>query len=105
MDRALRERPEAGRRIARMAAAPHRYVAGESSAAVHLIDAGTATPTTTPPHPRDRGVAAAPTLMQNVETLAHRSLIARDGRTWCRSPGAPGGGRPRRRPITGTSAH
>src|SRR4029077_3940738 len=29
MERALRERPEAERRVARMAAAPHRYVAGE----------------------------------------------------------------------------
>src|SRR5467141_3711308 len=33
---ALEERPEAERRIARMAGAPNRYVAGESSAAVHL---------------------------------------------------------------------
>ncbi len=90
MERALAERPDAERRIARMAAAPHRYVAGESSAAVHLIDAGIASPTTTPPHPRERGVAAAPTLMQNVETLAHVALIARYGDAWYRSAGRNG---------------
>jgi len=90
MERALRERPEAERRVARMAAAPHRYVAGESSAAVHLIDGGIATPTTTPPHSRERGVAAAPTLMQNVETLAHIALIARYGDAWYRSMGRRG---------------
>ncbi|HXL78460.1 MAG TPA: hypothetical protein VN985_07400, partial [Candidatus Eisenbacteria bacterium] len=90
MERALDERHEAERRITRMAVAPHRYVAGESSAAVHLIDAGIATPTTTPPHPRERGVATAPTLMQNVETLAHIALIARYGDAWYRSAGRRG---------------
>src|SRR5438309_9882132 len=90
MERALSERPDPDRRIARMVAAPHRYVAGESSAAVHLVDAGIATPTTTPPHPRERGVASAPTLMQNVETLAHVALIARYGDAWHRSAGRNG---------------
>jgi NADH:ubiquinone oxidoreductase subunit F (NADH-binding) len=90
MARALEERPEAERRITRMAGAPNRYVAGESSAAVHLVDAGVATPTTTPPYPRERGVAAAPTLVQNVETLAHIALIARYGDAWYRSTGRRG---------------
>jgi NADH:ubiquinone oxidoreductase subunit F (NADH-binding) len=91
MAQALAERPEAERRISRMAGAPHRYVAGESSAAVHLIDAGVATPTTSPPHPRERGIAGAPTLVQNVETLAHIALIARYGDEWYRSAGRRGG--------------
>jgi NADH:ubiquinone oxidoreductase subunit F (NADH-binding) len=90
MARALAERPEAERRLARMADAPNRYVAGESSAAVHLVDAGVATPTTTPPYPRERGVAAVPTLVQNVETLAHIALIARYGDAWYRSVGRRG---------------
>ncbi|HSS92667.1 MAG TPA: NADH-ubiquinone oxidoreductase-F iron-sulfur binding region domain-containing protein [Candidatus Dormibacteraeota bacterium] len=90
MSRALSERPDAEKRTARMAGAPHRYVAGESSAAVHLVDAGVATPTTTPPHPRERGVAGAPTLVQNVETLAHIALIARYGAEWYRSAGRRG---------------
>ena len=87
---ALAERPKAERRITHMAAAPNRYVAGESSAAVHLIDGGVATPTTTPPYPRERGVAAVPTLVQNVETLAHIALIARYGDVWYRSAGRRG---------------
>ena len=90
MARALAERPEAERRITRMVGAPNRYVAGESSAAVHLVDAGVATPTTTPPHPRERGVGAVPTLVQNVETLAHIALIARYGDAWYRTPGRRG---------------
>jgi NADH:ubiquinone oxidoreductase subunit F (NADH-binding) len=90
MTRAVEERPEAERRITRMVGAPNRYVAGESSAAVHLVDAGVATPTTTPPFPRERGVAAVPTLVQNVETLAHIALIARYGDAWYRSVGRRG---------------
>lgn len=77
MMRALAERPEAEQRITRVAAAPARYVAGESSAVVHLLSEGIATPTTTPPSPHERGLDGASTLVQNVETLAHVALIAR----------------------------
>jgi NADH:ubiquinone oxidoreductase subunit F (NADH-binding) len=91
MARALGERPEAEGRLARIVSAPHRYVAGTSSAAVHLVNAATATPTTTPPHPHERGVAGAPTLVQNVESLAHVALIARYGDAWYRSVGRRGG--------------
>ncbi len=79
MSGALAERSEHERRMMRIVAAPPRYVAGESSATVHLVDAGIATPTTTPPSPRDRGVGGAATLVQNVETLAHVAIIARTG--------------------------
>lgn len=79
MVNALAERPEAERRLTSLEAAPHRYVAGESSAAVHLVNERIATPTTTPPHPHQKGIDAAPTLVQNVETLAHVALIARSG--------------------------
>jgi NADH:ubiquinone oxidoreductase subunit F (NADH-binding) len=90
MARALGDRPEADARLARIVSAPNRYVAGESSAAAHLVNAGIATPTTTPPHPRERGVAGAPTLVQNVESLAHVALIARYGDPWYRSAGRRG---------------
>src|SRR6202171_1177109 len=75
MARALSERPESEGRLARIVSAPNRYVAGTSSAAVHLVNAGIATPTTTPPHPHEREVTGAPTLVQNVETLAYVALL------------------------------
>ena len=79
MARALAERTDEERRLVRTVAAPARYVAGASSASVHLVDAGIATPTTTPPSAHERGVDDAPTLVQNVETLAQVALIARSG--------------------------
>jgi NADH:ubiquinone oxidoreductase subunit F (NADH-binding) len=90
MARALGDRPEADARLARIVSAPNRYVAGESSAAAHFANAGIATPTTTPPHPHERGIAGAPTLVQNVESLAHVALIARYGDAWYRSAGRRG---------------
>jgi NADH:ubiquinone oxidoreductase subunit F (NADH-binding) len=81
MSDAVAERNDQERRLMRIAAAPARYVAGDSSATVHLVDAGIATPTTAPPSPRERGVGGAPTLVQNVETLAHVALIARTGQS------------------------
>ena len=79
MTEAVAERTDHERRLIRIATAPARYVAGDSSATVHLVDAGIATPTTTPPPPRERGVGGAATLVQNVETLAHVALLARAG--------------------------
>jgi NADH:ubiquinone oxidoreductase subunit F (NADH-binding) len=79
MTEAVAQRPDHERRMMRIVAAPARYVAGDSSATVHLVDAGIATPTTTPPPPRERGVGGAATLVQNVETLAEVALVARTG--------------------------
>jgi NADH:ubiquinone oxidoreductase subunit F (NADH-binding) len=84
---ALAERPEEERRSARLITAPARYVSGESSAAVNLANTGISVPTNVPPHPRERGVGGAPTLVQNVESLAHVALIARRGDAWFRSAG------------------
>lgn len=67
--------------------APDRFVAGEESAVVRRIEGG-------PASPRDRtvltttsGVRGRPTLLNNVETLAHIGLIARYGPAWFRSVG------------------
>jgi len=79
MQAALRERPADERRSIRVLAAPARYVAGEESAAVHFVNEGVALPTTVPPRPFERGIAGRPTLVQNVETLAHVALVARRG--------------------------
>jgi NADH:ubiquinone oxidoreductase subunit F (NADH-binding) len=75
----------------RVVQAPVGYVAGEATAAVHYINEADPRPTTTPPRMSVRGVAGRPTLVQNVESLAHVALIARFGEAWYRSSGRSGG--------------
>jgi NADH:ubiquinone oxidoreductase subunit F (NADH-binding) len=77
MAAALSERPAAERAAAEMIGAPARYVSGESSALAHFAEAGIAVPTAVPPRPHQKGVDGAPTLVQNVESLAQVALIAR----------------------------
>ncbi|MBU3750343.1 MAG: NADH-quinone oxidoreductase subunit F [Mycobacterium sp.] len=88
---ALAERRAAGLRTRRVAVveAPDRFVAGEESAVIRRIEGG-------PALPRDRtavsavaGVRGRPTLVNNVETLAHIALISRFGSDWFRSVGDP----------------
>ncbi|MDQ6880350.1 MAG: SLBB domain-containing protein [Candidatus Dormibacteraeota bacterium] len=85
--RALAERPAAEIARASLVPAPPSYVAGEETAAVHFVNSGVATPTAIPPRPFERGVEGRPTLIQNVETLAHVALIARYGDAWFHSLG------------------
>jgi len=89
VSRALDERRAAGLDPNRVTVveAPDRFVAGEESAAIRRIEGG-------PALPRDRtvlatksGVRGRPTLVNNVETLAHMALIARFGSEWFRSVG------------------
>ncbi|SEM04220.1 NADH-ubiquinone oxidoreductase-F iron-sulfur binding region domain-containing protein [Streptacidiphilus jiangxiensis] len=68
---------------------PHHYVSSEESALVHWLNGGDARPTATPPRPFERGVGKRPTLVDNVETLAQLTLIARYGPAWYREAGAP----------------
>jgi NADH:ubiquinone oxidoreductase subunit F (NADH-binding) len=66
---------------------PQRHVASESSALVNYLTTGKALPTVTPPRAAERGVRGRPTLVDNVETLAHIALIARYGDDWFREAG------------------
>ena len=66
---------------------PTRYVVGEETALVNWLNGGDAKPTFTPPRPFERGVDRRPTLVDNVETLAHVALIARFGAQWWRERG------------------
>jgi NADH:ubiquinone oxidoreductase subunit F (NADH-binding) len=66
---------------------PHQYVSSEETSLVHWLNGGDARPTMTPPRPFERGVRKRPTLVDNVETLAHVALIARYGPAWFRQAG------------------
>jgi NADH:ubiquinone oxidoreductase subunit F (NADH-binding) len=86
---AIRERGGQRRRRVRIAAVASRYLAGEETALVHHLNGGPLKPTFTPPRPFERGVGRQPTLVQNVETLAHLALVARHGPSWFREAGRP----------------
>jgi NADH:ubiquinone oxidoreductase subunit F (NADH-binding) len=70
-----------------IAQVPSRYVAGEETALVSWMNGGSAKPTYQLTRPAQRGVEAAPTLVDNVETLANLALIARFGAPAWRSTG------------------
>ena len=84
-----------GRPSLRLVAAPPSYVSGQETAVIAHLNGRPALPTTVPPRPFERGVRGRPTLVCNVETLAHMALIARHGPDWFRALGSasqPGSG-------------
>jgi NADH-quinone oxidoreductase subunit F len=90
MQRALDEVKAAGltfRTDVKIVSAPATYVAGEDSAATEFLQSGTAQPRTKPPYPAVAGLDGRPTVVSNVETLAHLALIGRDGSCVYRSFG------------------
>jgi NADH:ubiquinone oxidoreductase subunit F (NADH-binding) len=91
MDEAAAERARAGLDRVRLEVrtAAEGFVAGQASAVVRWIQRGVPAPVATPPRLAQRGLRGAPTLVQNVETLAHLALIARYGARWFRSAGTP----------------
>jgi NADH:ubiquinone oxidoreductase subunit F (NADH-binding) len=84
--RALTERGDGS--TVELVLTPSRYVVGQETALVRWIDAGDARPTFGG-RPYERGLDGRPTLVDNVETLAHIGLIARFGAEWFRALGPP----------------
>ncbi|MFJ4654530.1 NADH-ubiquinone oxidoreductase-F iron-sulfur binding region domain-containing protein [Nocardia sp. NPDC088792] len=87
--RALSERHAAGldgHRI-QLTAAPETFLSGEKSAVVNGIAGRPALPSDKPVSMSHKGLHGRPTLVHNVETLAHIALIARYGPRWFRSVG------------------
>ena len=87
MEEALAERAGDDAPAVRVVGVPHRYVASEASALARFLTTGDPRPTAAPPRPAQRGVRGRPTLVDNVETLAHLALIARYGDAWYRACG------------------
>ena len=86
---AIEERRHAGvdRVPVELVTAPPRFIAGEESAVATRVSGGLALPRFKPPRVFESGVDGLPTLVQNVETLAHVALLARYGAEWFRAVG------------------
>jgi len=88
---ALQERRDAGwgGPTVHLSEAPETFIAGEESAVINRIAGRAAVPVDRIVPVTDSGLRGRPTLVQNVETLAHVALIARYGARWFRSIGTP----------------
>jgi NADH:ubiquinone oxidoreductase subunit F (NADH-binding)/ferredoxin len=74
---------------------PTRYVAGEETALISVIEGFEPLPRARPPYPSEVGVFGRPTLVQNIETLAQLAVAAAMGANAFRAAGTadcPGSG-------------
>jgi NADH:ubiquinone oxidoreductase subunit F (NADH-binding) len=90
ISRAVEERGADPGPALRIERTSHRYIAGESSAAINRLSGGPSKPTFRLHRSADKGVGEHPTLVQNAETLAHVALVARYGSDWFRMLGPAG---------------
>lgn len=84
---AEREGARIDSRSVELVAAPDAFISGEESSVVSHLSGGAALPRFKRPPVFERGVRGRPTLVSNVETLAHLALIARHGADWFRRVG------------------
>lgn len=82
-----RERAGLNRVPIQVVTVPGGYVASQETALVSFLNGSPPLPAFSPPLPFQKGVHRRPTLVQNVETLAHLALIARFGADWFRELG------------------
>ena len=66
------------------------YICGEETAMLESMEGRRGMPRLKPPFPSQVGYLGRPTLIQNVETLAHIPAILRNGGDWWRGLGEPG---------------
>jgi NADH:ubiquinone oxidoreductase subunit F (NADH-binding) len=82
-----RERAGQNRVPVQILSIPAGYVASQETAVISQLNGGAPKPAFVPPRPSEKGAHGRPTLVQNVETLAHVALIARFGAGWFRELG------------------
>jgi NADH:ubiquinone oxidoreductase subunit F (NADH-binding) len=84
-----RDRSRLGGARIQVHALPQHYVSSEETSLVRWLNGGEARPLGGTKRPFQLGVQRRPTLIGNVETLAHIALIARFGPAWFRQAGLP----------------
>jgi formate dehydrogenase beta subunit len=80
------------------------YIAGEETAMLESMEGRRAMPRLKPPFPSQFGLLGRPTLIQNVETLAHIPAILRSGGEWWSSLGTRDAAGTRLWSVTGAVA-
>ena len=69
---------------------PGGYILGEETALLECLEDKRGEPRNKPPFPGVKGLHGQPTLINNVETLAHATTILHHGATWWHDLGLPG---------------
>ena len=80
------------------------YIAGEETAMLESMEGRRAMPRLRPPFPAQVGYLGRPTLINNVETLAHLPAILRNGGEWWSALGTRGASGTRLWSVTGAVA-
>ncbi|MBI3901721.1 MAG: SLBB domain-containing protein [Nitrosomonadales bacterium] len=81
------------------------YIGGEETAAMAWIEGGFPFPRGKPPYPAQAGVHGCPTVINNVETVAHVSHIVKNGAAWFKSLGKNSGSGTKLYSLSGDVLH